>query len=92
MLVGRARARSSRLREAIERLVIGSADQMLVDLKHRAAKTANATKEEVSREAKRTADVLFAAFNWALARDFYELAYSGALWERTEIGEAHFAM
>jgi hypothetical protein len=87
MLIGRPRTRSSRLREAIERLLIGCADQMLADLTRRATKAANATKEEISREAKRAADVLFAAFNWALARDFYELAYSSALWEKNEIGK-----
>jgi predicted GTPase len=86
MLAGRPRPRSSRLREAIERLLIGSADQILADLKLRAAKATNATKEDIGREAQRTADVLFAAFNWALARDFYELAYSHALWEKDEIG------
>ena len=73
MLIGRPRARSSRLREAIERLLIGSAGQALADLKQRAAKGTTATKEDVSREAKRGGDILFAAFEWALARDFYEL-------------------
>jgi hypothetical protein len=86
MLVGRPRPRSSRLREAVERLLIGSADQMLTDLKRRAAKAATTTKEEISREAKRAADVLSATFNWALAGDFYELAYSSALWDKNEIG------
>jgi hypothetical protein len=87
MLIGRPRARSGRLREAIERLLIGSADQVLVELKRRAAKGTIATKGDVSREAKRAADILYAAFEWALARDFYEVAYSGALWERNEIGK-----
>jgi AAA ATPase domain len=86
MLAGKARPRSSRLREAIERLLIGSAEQILADLKRRAAKAKNASKDEIAREAQRAADVLFAAFNWALARDFYELAYSSALWDKNEIG------
>jgi AAA domain len=86
MLVGRPRARSSRLREAIERLLIGSADQVLAELKRRAANGTTATKEDVSREAKRAADILFAAFDWTRAREFYELAHSSALWERNEIG------
>lgn len=38
MLAGRPRPRSSRLREAIERLLIGSADQILADLKRRVTK------------------------------------------------------
>lgn len=87
VLVGRPRPRSSRLREAIERLLIGGADQIFTDLKRRATGAATATKEEISREAKRAADVLFAAFNWALAGDFYEFAYARALWERNEIGQ-----
>jgi hypothetical protein len=58
----------------------------LAELKQRAANGTTATKEEVSREAKRAADILFAAFDWARAREFYELAQSGALWERNEIG------
>ncbi len=85
-IAGRPRPRSSRLREAIERLLIGSADQILRDLKRRAARASDANKEEISREAQRVADVLFAAFNWSLASDFYELAYSNALWEKDEIG------
>ena len=85
-IAGRPRPRSSRLREAIERLLIGSADQILLDLKRRAAKAATTTKEEISREAQRSADVLFAAFNWMPAGDFYEFAYAAALWERNEIG------
>ena len=68
MLVGRPRPRSNRLREAIERLLIGSADQMLTDLKRRAAKAAITTKEDISREAKRAADVLFADFQLGALR------------------------
>jgi hypothetical protein len=85
MLVGRPRARSSRMREAIERLLIGSADQVLAELKRRAANGTTATKED--GEAKRAADILAAAFDWARAQEFYELAYAGALWERNEIGK-----
>jgi hypothetical protein len=58
MLVGRPRPRSSRLREAVERLLIGSADQILTDLKRRATKAATTTKEEISREAQHAADAL----------------------------------
>jgi AAA ATPase domain len=86
MLMGRPRPRSSRLREAIERLLIGCADQMLADVKRRKAHATDATKEEISREAQRAADILFAAFNWTLARDFYELVYSSAPLEKNEIG------
>lgn len=84
MLLGRPRPRSSRLREAIERLLVGSADEILEDLTRR-VKATTATRENISREAKRAADVLFAACNWSRAADFYQVAHSGALWERDEI-------
>jgi hypothetical protein len=87
MLAGRPRPRSSRLREAIERLLIGSAEQILADLKLRAANGTDAGREDIFREAQRAGDIAFAAFNWALARDFYELAYSVApSWQMEEIG------
>jgi hypothetical protein len=78
MLTGQPRPRLSRLREAIERPLIGSADQILADLKRRAARASDASNAEISREAQRVADVLFAAFDWVLAREVYELAYSVA--------------
>jgi hypothetical protein len=31
--------------------------------------------------------MLSAAYNWALAGNFYEFAYASALWERNEIGQ-----
>jgi hypothetical protein len=85
MLLGRPRPRSSRLCETIERLLSGSAEQLLADLKRRGAKANNATKLEVSHEAKRAGDVLFAAYNWTMADKFYELANSSALWDKDEI-------
>lgn len=85
LLVGRPRPRSSRLREAIERLLVGSANEVLADLKQRAMKGNDLTKEEISRAAHRAGDVLYAACEWSLAREFYELALSDALWEKDEI-------
>jgi hypothetical protein len=82
---GRARPRSSRLREAIERLVIGSASEILADLKRRAAEATGADKENIAREARRAADILFDAHDWHFARDFYQLAHLDTLWERNEI-------
>jgi hypothetical protein len=85
MVAGRPRPRSSRLREAIERLLIGSADQILADLRRRAARATPAAKEDVSGQAKRAADILFAEFNWGLAADFYELARSQLSHDQSEI-------
>jgi hypothetical protein len=85
MLAGRPRPRSSRLREAIERLLIGSADQILTDLSRRATK-ASVSKENIAREAKRAGDALSGEFNWSLAQEFYALASSAASSHRENIG------
>lgn len=73
VLAGRPRFRSSRLREAIERLVVGSSDQILADLKRRLAKAAPTAKINILQEAQRAADVLFGDHNWAAAEQFYNL-------------------
>ncbi len=87
MLAGRPRSRSSRVREALERLLIGSADEILADLKRRAAR-GSVSKEDISREAERGGDVLFGIFNWSLAQQFYELAYSaGSSGQREDVAQ-----
>jgi hypothetical protein len=73
-LAGKARPRSSRLREGIERLLIGSADQILADLRDRASVGGDAERENVARDAQRGGDYAYHAFNWRLAVSFYELA------------------
>jgi hypothetical protein len=73
MLAGRPRPRSSRLREAIERLLIGSADQILRDLKRRATKSSH-SKKDIAREAERAGAILAGNYNWSLAQKFYECA------------------
>jgi hypothetical protein len=78
VLAGLPRLRSSRLREAIDRLLAGIADQILKDLKRRLIKAAGAHKQNILREAQRTGDVLFAAWDWPTAASFYELALSVA--------------
>jgi hypothetical protein len=83
-LAGRPRPRSGRLREAIERLLVGSADQILEDLKRRAAKASETEKENILGHAQRAGEVLFAHHNWAAARDFYELACSLAPLQRAK--------
>ena len=85
MLVGRPRPRSGRLREAIERLLLGSAEEILAYFTARTVGAKQATRQNISDEAKRIADVLFAAFRWSLAAKFYELARSGAFWDKSEI-------
>lgn len=77
-LAGLPRIRSSRLREGIERLLVGSADQILRDLKRRLAKATSADKYDISREAQRAGDIMFATYDWSVAASFYELAHSVA--------------
>jgi CheY-like chemotaxis protein len=83
-LAGRPRPRSGRLREAIERLLVGSADQILVDLKRRSARASEIEKENILGQAQRAGEVLFAHHNWPAARDFYELACSLAPLQRAK--------
>lgn len=73
-LAGKPRARSSRLREAIERLFVGSADQILTDLQQRAGSADKTDKLNIYQRALRAGDVLAARYNWSTAAGFYELA------------------
>jgi hypothetical protein len=73
ILAGKPRPRSSRLREAIERLLMGSAEQILDDLTTRAQASDGTERENIARQALRCADVAYEAFKWSLAVAFYEL-------------------
>lgn len=73
-LAGKPRARSSRLREAIDRLLAGSAKPLLAALKRRAINANDAEKANILLEAQRAATVLAGRYSWRLAAGFYELA------------------
>ena len=73
-LAGVPRPRSSRLHEAIERLMGGSADQILADLRSRAARANDADKINILNEARRAAQSIAAAYDWPRAAEFYALA------------------
>jgi hypothetical protein len=73
MLAGKPRPRSSRLREAIERLLMGSAELILDDLATRAQSSDETERENIAHDARRCADVAYEAFKWSLAVAFYEL-------------------
>jgi hypothetical protein len=90
-LAGRPRQRSSRLREAIERLLVGSAKQIFKDLKRRAVKASVASKENILREAQRAGDVLYEAYNWRRALDFYEFASAFDASRRTNQSDQRLA-
>ncbi len=74
MLASRARPRASRLREAIERLLVGSAESILADLKVRAATGDPSQRGNVRHEAERAGEALARHFNWALAAELFSLA------------------
>jgi hypothetical protein len=87
-LAGRPRPRSGRLAEAIERLLIGSADSILADLTARVGQASSSERMEIHREAERAGNVLMQHFHWSLARDFLALARDTAEpWQRPETAE-----
>ena len=87
-LAGRPRPRSGRLAEAIERLLIGSADSILADLTARFGQASSSERMEVHREAERAGNVLMQHFRWFLARDFLALARDTAEpWQGPETAE-----
>jgi hypothetical protein len=73
-LAGTPRARSSRLGEAIERLLVGSAGEILADLTERAVREDAAERANILREAERAADAVARRYDWPLAAAFYALA------------------
>jgi len=77
-LAGKPRARSSRLREAIDRLISGSAVDILADLKRRAVNADEAQRMSILHEAQRAGEAVAGRYGWALAADFYELALAFA--------------
>jgi hypothetical protein len=72
-LAGKPRPRSSRLREAIERLLVGSAPQILADLESRAKYANDAQKANILIEAQHAANSTAGRYDWCLAAQFYEL-------------------
>jgi hypothetical protein len=84
-LAGRPRPRSGRLGEAIERLLIGSADCILTDLRERRQHASDPERAEIHRQAERAGEVLMQHFRWIMARDFLALACEVAEpWQHAE--------
>ncbi|TAK86242.1 MAG: hypothetical protein EPO20_07910 [Betaproteobacteria bacterium] len=73
-IAGKPRPRSSRLREAIDRLTLGAAAQILSDLRERAKGADGAERANLLDEAERAGNCAYEAFQWPLAVEFYELA------------------
>jgi hypothetical protein len=75
-LAGLPRPRSSRLREAIERLMVGSAAQILSNLRSRATRANDAERINILNEARRLAQTIAGTYDWPCAAEFYALALS----------------
>jgi hypothetical protein len=64
--------------------LIGSADQILADLRTRASGAGEAEREKIARDAQRCGDYAYAVFKWSLAINFYELVIELSPSRRTE--------
>lgn len=73
-LAGRPRSRSSRLREAIERLLLGSSDRILSDMTARVRCTQDGDVLNLQHEAARFGECAARNYRWALAVRFFKLA------------------
>jgi hypothetical protein len=71
---GRPRSHSSRLREAIERLFLGSSDCILSDMTARARCTQNDDVLNLQHEAARFGECAASNYRWDLAATFFKLA------------------
>jgi hypothetical protein len=84
-LAGRARPRSNRLREAIERLIVGSGDEILCDLRARLG--SGSATDNILTEALKAGDAAYGLYAWQRADAFYKLAFQFApQWQQDEIG------
>jgi hypothetical protein len=85
-MLGRARPRSARLREAIDRLLLSSADVMLAAMQRRADALAGRTDPALTEDAERAAACARDHHAWLLARRFHDLARRHAPdWQQPEI-------
>jgi hypothetical protein len=77
-LSGRPRPRSTRLREAIERLLLGSVDAVLTDMRHRVGGLNRREDPHLADRAERIGRCATENHRWALARHCFELARRAA--------------
>lgn len=78
-IAGCPRPRSSRLREAIERVLLGSSDRILSDMAARAQCAHGADALNLQHEAVRFGEYAASNYRWALAARFFKLALDVAL-------------
>jgi hypothetical protein len=73
-LAGKPRPRSGRLKEAIERLLLGSVEEIWHDLEERARNADPAEKINLIHEAERAGECAFDVYQWRVAERFFALA------------------
>lgn len=87
-LSGRPRPRSARLREAIERLMLGSADALLSDMRRQAAALTRRDDLHLADRAEWMGDCAAENHRWGIARECLELAHQIApAWRRNRLRE-----
>lgn len=86
-LLGHPRPRSTRLGEAIERLLLGCADSVLAELTRRADDALHGQEDPgLAAEAERAGTCVAADYRWSLARRFYEVAQRATpFWKRPQL-------
>ena len=85
-LLGRPRPRSTRLREAIERLMLGCSDTVLADMARRAEALQGREDLGLAEAAERAGDYARDNYRWALARRFYQMAqHASPTWAQSRM-------
>lgn len=88
MVLGRARPRSTRLGEAIERLLLGSADHLLASMTKRVDALASPEDLGLAEDAERAGVCAKDNCRWSLAQGFYEIARRAApAWRQPQLAE-----
>jgi hypothetical protein len=77
-LIGQPRPRSTRLGEAIDRLLLGSADDVLADMTRRVQALAGLGDPHLAEQAEAAGKCATEHYQWQIARRFYELACQAA--------------
>jgi len=87
-LLGRPRPRSTRLREAIERLTLGCSDSVLADLVRRVEVLQGREDRGLAEAAERAGDYARDNYRWILAQRFYQIAQRAApTWTQSRMAD-----
>jgi hypothetical protein len=87
-LLGRPRPRSTRLREALERLFLSSSDSVLADMTQQAEALQGREDQCLAEAAERAADIAADNYRWNSALHFYDIAERTAPhWRQSRLAE-----